>query len=194
MAFNNPSIFSFSAYGQPSLNLMTRRTQPELYNIAKAREVIEKIQQAARESENWYPWFRYFGPDMGLAMEKAFPYSEYDTNNKSDDDLLSDGLKYLEKYLENKKTEYEKNNKHLYDLTYQSEHEGVVKMLEGLENLKDEIFPPIRIKAVVAPRMRLVGGSSNKRSNKKMRSKSKKYKRSRGSFKNNKRSKKNKKN
>ena len=71
MAFNNPSIFSFSAYGQPSLDSMTRRTQPELYNIAKAREVIEKIQQAARESENWYPWFRYFGPDMGLAMEKA---------------------------------------------------------------------------------------------------------------------------
>ena len=60
MAFNNPSIFSFSAYGQPSLDSMTRRTQPELYNIAKAREVIEKIQQAARESENWYPWFRYF--------------------------------------------------------------------------------------------------------------------------------------
>ena len=191
MAFNNPSIFSFSSYGQPSFDSMTRRTQPELYNITKAREVREKIQEAARESENWYPWFRYFGPDMGLAMEKAFPYSEYDTNSKSDYDLLSDGLKHLKKYLENKKAEYEKNNKHLYDMTYQSQHEGVVKMLEGLENLKDEIFPPIRVKAVVAPRMRKFGGSSKKRSNsKKMRSKSKKYKRSRGGSKNNKRSKK----
>ena len=184
MVFNNPSIFSFSSYGQPSFDSMTRRTQPELYNITKAREVIEKIQEAARESENWYPWFRYFGPDMGLAMEKAFPYSEYNSDSKSDDDLLSDGLKHLKKYLENKKAEYEKNNKHLYDLTYQSEHEGVVKMLEGLENLKDEIFPPIRVKAVIATKMRKVGGSSKKKSNnKKKRSKSKKSKRSKKNLK-----------
>ena len=71
MAFNNPSIFSFSSYGQPSFDSMTRRTQTELYNITKAREVIEKSKKL-RESENWYPWFRYFGPDMGLVLEKHF--------------------------------------------------------------------------------------------------------------------------
>ena len=78
----------------------------------------------------------------------------------------------------------------IYMTNYQSEHEGVVKMLEGLENLKDEIFPPIRIKAVVAPRMRSIGGLLKKRSNNKNAFKSKKYKRSRGGSKNNRRSKK----
>lgn len=148
-----PSIYSFSAYGAPTANPLTGPTNSQLYDIQKARDIKKKIEEAAQASESNYPAFRVFGADMSKAMDKAFPKAS-NPEHLSERESLEKGLDHLGTYIDTQKKELEKDGRHMYDLTYMGQHEAVTNMQSHLADLKDEMIPPIRVKAVVAPSMR----------------------------------------
>ena len=143
-----PSIYAFSAYGERRQNPLTDYTNDASFDVKKARAVREKIQNAAQQSDE--PWFRYFGADLGRAMDKAFPKSQ-NPENLSDEEALEKGFDHLKNYLASEKKELERNGRHMYDMTYMGQHEANEKMLNRLDELKDELLPPIRVKAAIAP-------------------------------------------
>ena len=159
----NPNIFAFSAYGGPHANPLTGNTYSQLHDIEKARTVKRKIEEGARNSEADYPAFRYFGADMSKAMDKAFPKST-GPENLSDSEALKQGFEHLNRYLQSQKTEMERDGRHRYDMTYMAQHEAILKMIDDIAELEEEMIPPIRVKAAIAPTPRSkIGGRRKKK-------------------------------
>ena len=158
----NPNIFAFSAYGGPHANPLTGNTYSQLHDIEKARTIKRKIEEGARNSEADYPAFRYFGADMSKAMDKAFPKSK-SPEDLSDSEALKQGFDHLNRYLNNQKTEMERDGRHRYDMTYMAQHEAILKMIDDIAEIEEEMIPPIRVKAAIAPTPRSKTGGRRKK-------------------------------
>ena len=157
-----PSIYAFSPYGELTRNPLTDFTNNASFDIEKGRDIKRKIEEGARNSEADYPAFRYFGADMSNAMEKAFPKSQT-PENLSDSEALKQGFEHLNRYLQSQKTEMERDGRHRYDMTYMAQHEAILKMIDDIAELEEEMIPPIRIKAAIAPTPRSKTGGRRKK-------------------------------